>query len=122
LARDIAVAEDIPRSFLSKILHQLGQKGLVRSQKGPGGGFELARPASELTLEEVSLAVDGVHQVAQRCLLGRPECNDADACALHHAWKNWRSEYARTIGALTLAAVAQAPGASPPGPDDPVSR
>jgi Rrf2 family protein len=103
LARDIAAAENVPRQFLSKILHQLGQKGLVRSQKGPGGGFALARPTSQLTLAEITVAVDGVQEISKRCILGLELCTDAAPCALHDAWKNFRTQYDATIGALTLA-------------------
>jgi Rrf2 family iron-sulfur cluster assembly transcriptional regulator len=106
LARDIAAAEAIPRQFLSKILHQLVQKGLVRSQKGPGGGFLLARPATQLTVAEITVAVDGVHETTRRCLLGRPVCSDTESCALHDAWKKVRLDYERTIGDLTLSALA----------------
>lgn len=102
LARDIAVAEEIPRQFLSKILHQLAQKGLVRSQKGPGGGFMLARPASVLTLGEIIAAVDGVQDLSRRCILGLEECSDVASCALHDAWKAFRLQYESTIAALTL--------------------
>jgi len=109
LARDIAGSEDIPKSFLSKILHQLGQRGLVRSQKGPGGGFALARPARQVTVADIAAAVDGVPDVTHRCLLGMPECSDATSCALHDAWKKFRSDYDRSIGALTLATLAAAP-------------
>ena len=103
LARDIAAAESVPRQFLSKILHQLGQKGLVRSQKGPGGGFALARPTTELTLSEITIAVDGVQEMSKRCILGLELCTDAAPCALHDAWKNFRTQYDATIGALTLS-------------------
>jgi len=106
LARDIAVAEEIPRQFLSKILHQLGQKGLVRSQKGPGGGFMLARPASVLTLGEIITAVDGSQDLSRRCILGLEECSDVASCALHDAWKIFRTQYESTIAALTLRDIA----------------
>jgi Rrf2 family protein len=106
LARDIAVAEEIPRQFLSKILHQLGQKGLVRSQKGPGGGFMLARPASLLKLGDIIHAVEGDQDLSRRCILGLDECSDTASCALHDAWKAFRVQYESTIAALTLRDVA----------------
>ncbi|HSH75920.1 MAG TPA: Rrf2 family transcriptional regulator, partial [Longimicrobiales bacterium] len=45
---DIAAELDVPRNYLSKILHTLAREGLLSSSRGPGGGFELARPATEL--------------------------------------------------------------------------
>jgi len=122
LARDIAAREEIPKSFLSKILHQLVQKGLVRSQKGPGGGFALARAATAITIADITEAVDGGPVATHRCLLGLPECSDATGCALHESWKKLRQDYDRNIGPLTLADLARTatdsrlPGADPTPP------
>jgi Rrf2 family protein len=116
LARDIAASENIPRQFLSKILHQLALKGLVRSQKGPGGGFALARPAAELTIAAVVHAVDGADEIPRRCLLGLPECSDLTGCALHESWKRLRQDFERTITALTLRDLAATRHNGPVGP------
>lgn len=102
LARDIAGAEDIPQQFLSKILHQLGLKGLVRSQKGPGGGFALARPAAKITIADISTAVDGAPQAANQCVLGMNRCRDTTGCVLHQEWKSFRARYEQKIAARTL--------------------
>ncbi|MEA2373001.1 MAG: hypothetical protein QOH12_3395 [Solirubrobacteraceae bacterium] len=56
---DIAKAQDIPISFLENILTQLKSAGVVRSQRGPDGGYWLARPAGETTLAQIIRAVDG---------------------------------------------------------------
>jgi Rrf2 family iron-sulfur cluster assembly transcriptional regulator len=106
LARRIADAEDIPRQFLSKILHHLRTKGLVRSQKGPGGGFSLARSAGVVTVAEVVAAVDGVQPASRRCLLGHAECSDATGCALHETWSRLRGDYERALTNLTLRDLA----------------
>jgi Rrf2 family protein len=55
----VAKAQDIPISFLENILTQLKSSGIVRSQRGPEGGYWLARPASETTLADIIRAVDG---------------------------------------------------------------
>ncbi|MFN8162182.1 MAG: Rrf2 family transcriptional regulator [Solirubrobacterales bacterium] len=55
----VAVAQDIPLPFLEKILAELRSAGLVRSQRGVGGGSELARPAAEISVADVIRAVDG---------------------------------------------------------------
>ena len=56
---DIAKAQSIPVSFLENILTQLRSSGVVRSQRGPEGGYWLARPAEELDLAHVIRAVEG---------------------------------------------------------------
>ncbi|MHB1469682.1 MAG: RrF2 family transcriptional regulator [Solirubrobacteraceae bacterium] len=55
----LAKAQAIPVSFLENILTQLRSAGVVRSQRGPEGGYWLGRPASQITLAEVIRAVEG---------------------------------------------------------------
>lgn len=58
-AEQLARAQHIPGKFLEAILTQLRRAGLVRSQRGPEGGFWLARPADEISLADVIRAIDG---------------------------------------------------------------
>jgi Rrf2 family protein len=55
----IAEAQEIPAEFLENILLELKHVGIVMSQRGAGGGFRLARKASEISLADVIRAVDG---------------------------------------------------------------
>jgi Rrf2 family protein len=55
----IADAQDIPVKFLETILLELKHAGIVRSQRGPDGGYTLARPAEDISLADVIRAVDG---------------------------------------------------------------
>lgn len=83
---DIARALDVPRNYLSKILHVLARDGVLTSTRGPRGGFRLRRPPSELRLESVIEHFDEITS-ASGCLLGRVRCSDADPCAAHARWK-----------------------------------
>src|SRR6478609_10502402 len=56
---EVARAQGIPVSFLENILTQLRSSGIVRSQRGPEGGYWLAQPAGELNLAQVIRAVEG---------------------------------------------------------------
>jgi Rrf2 family protein len=58
-ADQLARTQAIPGKFLEAILTQLRRAGLVRSQRGPEGGFWLARPAGEISLADVIRAIDG---------------------------------------------------------------
>jgi Rrf2 family protein len=58
-AEQLAHAQSIPGKFLETILTQLRRAGLVRSQRGPDGGFWLARAASEISLADIIRAIDG---------------------------------------------------------------
>jgi Rrf2 family protein len=57
-AMEIAEAAGVPAPFLSKVLGLLVDRGLLRSRRGRRGGFVLGRPASEITLADIALALD----------------------------------------------------------------
>jgi Rrf2 family protein len=59
-AEQLARAQNIPARFLETILTHLRRSNIVRSQRGPDGGFWLARPAAEISLADVIRAADGV--------------------------------------------------------------
>jgi Rrf2 family protein len=92
---DIAEALGIPKNYLSKILHQLTRAGLLLSERGPKGGFRLAVAPEALSLADIIEAVDP-GTLDPRCLLGLPECSEANPCPLHDHWK----ELAARIGAF----------------------
>jgi Rrf2 family protein len=58
-AEQLAQAQSIPGKFNEAILTQLCRSGLVRSQRGPDGGFWLARPANEITVADIIRAIEG---------------------------------------------------------------
>ncbi|TMK38515.1 MAG: Rrf2 family transcriptional regulator [Actinobacteria bacterium] len=102
----IAEAQDIPISFLENILNQLKAAGLVRSQRGPEGGYWLARPAEEITLAQVIRAVEGP-------LVGvrgeRPEdvSYPGHAGTLQQVWIALRSNLRAVLEEVSLADVAR---------------
>lgn len=108
LVREIADAAGVPRQSLAKILHGLRNKGLVRSTKGPGGGYQLARPGSSTYVIDVIEAVDGRVEMEKTCILGLDQCSDHASCALHDVWKLFRENYVTTISRMTLRQAADA--------------
>jgi Rrf2 family protein len=107
LVREIAQASGVPHPSLAKILHALRGRGLVRSAKGPGGGYRLARPGDEMRVIEVIEAVDGPVNLESVCVLGLDTCSDQASCALHEVWKLFRQNYAATISRMTLRHAAE---------------
>ncbi len=83
---DAARTLEIPRNYLSKILHLLARAGLLTSTRGKNGGFRLTRPAEQVSLWSVVQEFDQMPE-QRRCLLGRPVCGERNACAAHDAWK-----------------------------------
>ena len=102
LVREIAEAAGVPHQSLAKILHSLRNHGLVRSTKGPGGGYRLARPGAEMRVADVIEAVDGHIELRQACVLGLDRCTDLASCALHSVWKTFRENYYSTLSRMTL--------------------
>jgi Rrf2 family protein len=80
----IADALDVPQNYLSKTLHVLARAGVLRSVRGPRGGFQLAVPPARLTLARVTAPFDEVGE--RHCLLGRPQCSNRRPCAAHARW------------------------------------
>ncbi len=103
---DVAQAQQIPVSFLENILTQLRSAGLVRSQRGPEGGYWLARPADELNLADVIRAVEGP-------LVGirgqRPEEMEyvGSAESLTQVWVALRANLRKVLERVTVANVAE---------------
>jgi Rrf2 family protein len=71
---EIAKTLRVSEAHLAKVLQRLGRAGLVKSQRGPGGGFSLGRAPDTITLLDVYEATEGPLQ-PPGCLLGRPACN-----------------------------------------------
>jgi len=86
---DIATEEDLPQPFLSKILKVLASRTILHSVRGPGGGFKLARPASQIRLLDIVEAIDGL-SMFEECALGWKSCRDEQPCPLHQSWKPMR--------------------------------
>ena len=97
------VAQEIgaPQNYLGKLLQTLARDGLVESQKGLGGGFRLARDPKSITLLDVVEPLEHVSRWAG-CILGRPECSDADPCAIHARWKAVREAYLHMLRRTTI--------------------
>ncbi len=102
---DISRSLEVPRNYLSKILHVLARSGLLTSTRGPGGGFQLARSAEEVTLNAVIERFDDVG--THGCLLGRGECRDDDPCLAHKHWKGISAEVKRFFQETSIAELAR---------------
>jgi Rrf2 family iron-sulfur cluster assembly transcriptional regulator len=104
-AREISRAENIPVSFLWKILQKLARQRIVRSFKGLHGGYELARPADQITIQAMLDATDGEHE-AGRCVLGLSQCDESAPCPLHEQWKEIRGQITNLLEQTTVADLA----------------
>ena len=112
--RDIAERTGLPQPYLEQILLALKGAGLVRSKRGVGGGYVLARPATAITLGEIISAVDGPIVAGD---FGRPHedgaCDHEGQCVLLAMWADVGDHMRRHLDSFTLAdCVMQARGSS----------
>lgn len=108
---EVATAQGIPVSFLENILTQLRSSGLVRSQRGPEGGYWLAKPPEEVNLAQVIRAVEGP-LVGVRGLRPEEVSYEGSAESLQQVWLALRANLRKVLEHVTLADVAS--GTLPP--------
>lgn len=99
--KEIAERTTLPQPYLEQILLAVKGAGLVRSKRGVGGGYVLARPAEEISLAEILAAVDGP-------LTTLPDEHDhcEGHCVLQEVWVGVSDEMGRFLGAHSLADLA----------------
>lgn len=102
---DICEAQDIPESFLAKILQSLSRSGLAMSQRGAHGGFALARPAADITMRDIVEAVDGPIAL-NACVLWPDDCKRSQDCEVHKAWLLAQEQLMSVLGSVTLKTLA----------------
>jgi Rrf2 family protein len=111
----IAAAEKLPLAYLEQVVARLKKAGLVRSARGAHGGYWLARPAAEITMDEVVLALEGaiapmecfVNAHTERVLCSHLEHGGADHCATKLLWMRVQGGVVRTLQTTTLADLVE---------------
>jgi len=83
--KEIATSINCPGPYVSKVLRKLVTAGLLKAEKGHGGGFLLARPASKIRFIDVLEAVQGPAKT-KHCIFGWRQCNPNNPCILHNRW------------------------------------
>lgn len=104
-ANEIAEAENIPKSFLHKILRRLDDSGLIKSKKGPKGGYTLQKEALEISILDVIEVIQGP-VFFQDCLLGLDECGSPDSCKVHNIWKSAQEVMKGSLEATSIASLS----------------
>ena len=105
LLDDLVAGTDLPRDFLAKIFQKLVRAGILRSAKGRGGGFSLARPEHQIALIDIVIAMEGA-QLLDRCVVGLEKCSDQMPCSQHDLYKPIRQRLQDYLRTTTLADLA----------------
>ncbi len=104
-AREIASILKASEAHLAKVLQRLTHAGLLRSTRGPKGGFTLAKEAARITLLDVYEAIEGPFEVS-RCLFSQPICSRAD-CIMGGLVEKVGTEVQTYLEQTTLATLAR---------------
>ncbi len=115
--RDIAERTGLPQPYLEQILLALKGAGLVKSKRGVGGGYVLAKSPADIRLSDIISAVDGPITLGD---FGSPHqdgaCDHEGQCVLLAIWELAGQHMREHLGAYTLEAIAEASRGTGPWP------
>ena len=101
---DIAARQEISLSYLEQLFARLRRKGLVKSARGPGGGYRLARTAETTTIAEIVHAVDEPLR-ATRCQASKGCMMKGEKCLTHDLWADLGAQIEGYLNSVSLADV-----------------
>lgn len=103
---DIATRQEISLSYLEQLFARLRRAGLVRSVRGPGGGYRLARGSAETRVSEIILAVDEPITATRCTEMGATGCRaDRSKCLTHDLWEELGNQIHLFLSSVSLADV-----------------
>jgi Rrf2 family protein len=101
-AEEIAKALGTPRHFMGKILKGLAKEGILKSNKGPAGGFAMDEKTLEVPLIRLVQISRGLPDFS-KCALHLDKCNKNNPCALHHQVTSIRTEMVNMLSGIRMA-------------------
>ncbi|MGA1802727.1 RrF2 family transcriptional regulator [Rhizobium sp. HT1-10] len=103
---DVATRNNIPKKFLDAILLELRNSGVLRSKKGPGGGYSLSRPAGEIRIGHVIRTLDGplapIRCASRTAFEACDDCVDPEGCQVRRSMTVVRDAVATILDNMTL--------------------
>ena len=105
---DISQCQGISLSYLEQLFSNLRKAGLVKGVRGPGGGYRLAKPASEISIAQIVRAVDEKVDVTN--CNGEGDCQDGERCLTHELWSDLSDRLYEFLDGITLAQFVDRPG------------
>ncbi|HEX8570633.1 MAG TPA: Rrf2 family transcriptional regulator [Caulobacteraceae bacterium] len=103
---EIAARQDISLSYLEQLFARLRRKGLVKSARGPGGGYRLAAPAEQTSVGAIVVAVDEPLKVTRCAAAGVLGCMpNGEQCVTHHLWEELGAHIQDFLDGVSLSDV-----------------
>ncbi|KMQ74203.1 Fe-S cluster assembly transcriptional regulator IscR [Marinobacter subterrani] len=97
---DISARQEISLSYLEQLFSRLRRQKLVTSIRGPGGGYRLGRPASDVFIAEV---VDAVSESLDTTRCGnKGDCQNGEKCLTHHLWSDLSDQIHQFLSEISL--------------------
>jgi Rrf2 family transcriptional regulator, iron-sulfur cluster assembly transcription factor len=94
----------VPRHFLGKIMNKVVKKGILKSTKGPNGGFSLNISTLDTPLLTLIELTDGLAQF-EGCVLRLRKCNEEHPCPLHHQTIAYKNNLVKTFSETTIGGL-----------------
>lgn len=105
-SKKIAEGIDIPAPFLAKIFQILSKGNIIKSTKGPNGGFYLTEKELSNNLLRVIESIDGLGAF-NSCFIGLPTCSEENQCAVHHIVVPFRTALLKELTERSIADFAE---------------
>ena len=105
-ANDLAIATRVPAPTVSKILQSLLRSSLVVSVRGAHGGYQLARPASDISLRDIIHSLEGQIALTECNLDQGGSCDQSEVCSTSHHWKRINQSMHDALANISLADMA----------------
>jgi Rrf2 family iron-sulfur cluster assembly transcriptional regulator len=102
---DISEKQGISLSYLEQLFARLKKQGLVTGMRGPGGGYRLSHPPTEISIAQVIDAI-GEEIDATMCQ-GQKDCQDGERCLTHELWQKLGAEIYNFLSGITLASFLE---------------
>ena len=99
--KEISERQDVSVAYLEQILNKLRKAGIVRSVKGPGGGYLLAREPGHITIAEILKELEGPVAITS-CLDPEEGCSRVEGCVTHLLWRSLGAKIEAFLETITL--------------------
>ncbi len=96
-----AATTPISAAYLEQIALKLKEAGLIKGKRGPGGGYRLARPAKNITVADIVIAVEGTLALVP-CLDKAESCSTHAGCASRSVWGTLQKKISETLQGMTI--------------------